>query len=272
MTRTRDRRGGARARRAARCAARAGDAGEDGNTKRLRTTAEAFTDPALRRRAMRLDERLADAIACENFAAAANVRDELRALRRRDPLARAEDDLAELILREDYEKAASVKMLIEELERDAVVDGLSPCESDRTTRGVRVRVKSRCVIDRSSPKESMWFFQYVVTITNVSDSSVKLLSRSWLITDDEGRTEAVRGAGVVGKQPTIKPGASFEYASSTPLKTKRGTMEGFYRFVAVDAEEASRAESVTMDLAREDDPSAFNVEIGVFGLSESATS
>ena len=118
----------------------------------------------------------------------------------------------------------------------------------------------------------MWFFQYVVTITNVSDSSVKLLSRSWLITDDEGRTEAVRGAGVVGKQPTIKPGASFEYASSTPLQTKRGTMEGFYRFVAVDAEEASRAESVTMDLAREDDPSAFNVEIGVFGLSESATS
>ena len=56
------------------------------------------------------------------------------------------------------------------------------------------------------------------------------------------------------------------------MKTKRGTMEGFYRFVAVDAEEASRAESVTMDLAREDDPSAFNVEIGVFGLSESATS
>ena len=82
----------------------------------------------------------------------------------------------------------------------------------------------------------------------------------------------VRGYAADGSAHRVSARASFEYASSTPLKTKRGTMEGFYRFVAVDAEEASRAESVTMDLAREDDPSAFNVEIGVFGLSESATS
>ena len=267
----RSRRGRAMTPRASRDARRGGDAKSDERDRNVSPVFESpFADPALRRRAMRLDERLADAIALENFAAAAAIRDEMRALRARDPLARAADELEECVVKEDYECASSAKMIIEELERDAVVDGLAPCESERATRGIRVRVKSRCVPDRSAPKDSKWFFQYVVTITNVAaKKSVKLLSRSWLITDEEGRAEAVRGSGVVGKQPLIRPGETFEYTSSTTLGTRRGTMEGFYRFIEVEPRDEARAEALTMDLSKEDDVDAFNVEIGVFGLSQS---
>ena len=235
--------------------------------------ADAIRDPALRRRAVGLEERLRDCVLTENFLAAARVRDELVAVRRRDPRARCEDDLREALLREDYRRAAALRAALEEMERDAAVEAATPCESERTTRGVRVRARSRFVADRSAPEEERWFFQYVVTITNVSaEGTVKLLSRSWLIVDDEGRAEAVRGAGVVGKQPSIRRGETFEYASSTPLKTCRGTMEGFYRFVAIGPREEARerASGGAVDLTREDDVDAFNVEIGVFGLSENA--
>lgn len=257
--------------KASRDARKGGDAKSDERDGNVSPVFESpFADPALRRRAMRLDERLADAIALQNFEAAAAIRDEMRALRARDPLARAADELEECVVKEDYECASSAKMIIEELERDAVVDGLAPCESERATRGIRVRVKSRCVPDRSAPKDSKWFFQYVVTITNVAaKKSVKLLSRSWLITDEEGRAEAVRGAGVVGKQPLIRPGETFEYTSSTTLGTRRGTMEGFYRFIEIEPRDEARAEALAMDLSKEDDVDAFNVEIGVFGLSQS---
>ena len=234
---------------------------------------DSFDDPALRRRAMGLEERLADAIATENFLAAAKVRDEMRAVRRRDPRARCEDDLEEAIASEDYARAAKMRARLEELDRDAAAESVTPCESERTTRGVRVRARSRFVADRSAPAEGRWFFQYVITITNVSaKGTVKLLSRSWLIGDDEGRTEAARGPGVVGKQPSIRVGETFEYASSTPLKTCRGTMEGFYRFVELGPREEAqeRALGGSRDLSREDDVDAFNVEIGLFGLSESA--
>jgi len=257
---------------ASRDRAREGDGVTDERDRRVSPVFESsFADPALRRRAMRLDERLADAIALENFAAAAAIRDEMRALRARDPLARAADELEECVVREDYECASDAKMIIEELERDAVVDGLAPCESERSTRGIRVRVKSRFVPDRSAPNDSKWFFQYAVIITNVAvKKSVKLLSRSWLITDEEGRAEAVRGSGVVGKQPVIRPGETFEYTSSTTLGTPRGTMEGFYRFIEIEPREEARAEALSMDLSKEDDVDAFNVEIGLFGLSQSS--
>jgi len=234
---------------------------------------DAIRDPALRRRAMGLEERLRDCVTTENFLGAARARDELIAVRRRDPRARCEDDLREALMCEDYRRAATMRAALEEMDRDDAVEAATPCESERTTRGVRVRVRSRFVADRSAPEEERWFFQYVVTITNVSaEGTVKLLSRSWLIVDDEGRAEAVRGAGVVGKQPSIRRGETFEYASSTPLKTCRGTMEGFYRFVALEPREEARerAEGGRVDLSREDDVDAFNVEIGIFGLSKNA--
>lgn len=244
-------------------------AGVDGSASFV----DAIRDPALRRRAMGLEERLRDCVATQNFLGAASVRDELVAVRRRDPRARCEDDLRDALMREDYRRATTLRAALEEMDRDAAIDSATPCESERVTRGVRVRARSRFVADRSAPEEERWFFQYVVTITNVSaEGTVKLLSRSWLIVDDEGRAEAVRGAGVVGKQPSIRKGETFEYASSTPLKTCRGTMEGFYRFVALGPREEARerASGVAVDLTREDDVDAFNVEIGVFGLSENA--
>ena len=270
----------ARVRRGARAVARAREPRADGS-KNSESFAGVdrgvfgdgeYADPAIRRKVFSLRERLSDAMRLENWRAAAAIRDEIEGLRMRDPRARAEDALEACVMDEDYECASNAKATIEELERDAVVERLAPCESERTSRGVRVRARSRCVTERSAPKESKWFFQYLVTITNVTNAkSVKLLSRSWLITDEEGKCEAVRGAGVVGKQPLIRPGETFEYASSTPLNTRRGTMEGFYRFVEVERRDEARAENAPIDLSREDDVDAFNVEIGVFGLSESVT-
>ena len=99
------------------------------------------------------------------------------------------------------------------------------------TRGVRVEVQSRHDAERSRPQEKHWFFAYTVRITNESSRTVQLLSRHWIITDGDGRVEQVRGPGVVGKQPTLAPGQSFEYSSFCPLRTSFGTMHGTYQMV-----------------------------------------
>ena len=83
---------------------------------------------------MGLEERLADAIATENFLAAATIRDEMRAVRRRDPRARCEDDLEEAIAREEYARAAKMRARLAELDRDAAAEALTPCERRMTTR------------------------------------------------------------------------------------------------------------------------------------------
>jgi ApaG protein len=108
--------------------------------------------------------------------------------------------------------------------------------SEATTRGVRVAVRSEYAPDRSRPSRKEWFFIYTVTISNEGAEPVQLVTRHWLITDDTGRTEEVRGPGVVGKQPTLKPGESFEYTSGCPLPTPSGTMEGTYQMVSESGE------------------------------------
>lgn len=109
-------------------------------------------------------------------------------------------------------------------------------ESDAVTRGVRVRVESRYVPEQSSPDLGAWFFAYTVNIINESDETVQLLSRHWIITDAHGETEEVRGPGVVGAQPVLKPGESFQYTSACPLRTSFGTMHGSYHMVNEDGE------------------------------------
>ena len=101
--------------------------------------------------------------------------------------------------------------------------------SDTITNGVRVQAESFYDEDRSSPQESYYFFAYQVTLTNLGDESVQLLSREWIITDATGKQEMVRGPGVVGEQPTLTPGEVFEYTSYCPLTTPVGTMHGSYR-------------------------------------------
>jgi ApaG protein len=108
--------------------------------------------------------------------------------------------------------------------------------SEAITRGVRIHVHSQYAPERSDPSQNQWFFLYTITITNDGSDTVQLLTRHWVITDGEGRIEEVRGPGVVGRQPILKPGESFEYTSGCPLQTPFGVMEGTYQMVSEGGE------------------------------------
>lgn len=103
--------------------------------------------------------------------------------------------------------------------------------SEAVTRGVRVHVQSEYSPERSQPSKSEWFFLYTITITNEGSETVQLLTRHWIITDGTGHVEEVRGPGVVGKQPILKPGEAFEYTSGCPLTTPFGMMQGTYQMI-----------------------------------------
>jgi ApaG protein len=108
--------------------------------------------------------------------------------------------------------------------------------SDTTTRGIRIQVKSTYLPDRSSPRDSQYLFAYQVRISNVGTETAQLVSREWIITSAEGDVERVKGPGVVGEQPVLQPGGSFEYTSYCPLKTSVGSMQGSYQMVTADGE------------------------------------
>lgn len=104
------------------------------------------------------------------------------------------------------------------------------------TRNIEVTVTPEYLTDRSSPTTGEYFWAYTIEITNHSDKTVQLRTRHWRITDANGKRQEVRGAGVVGKQPTLKPGESFEYTSGVPLPTPSGFMTGSYGMVSADGE------------------------------------
>jgi ApaG protein len=108
--------------------------------------------------------------------------------------------------------------------------------SDTVTRGIRIRVKSTYLSDRSSPRDSQYLFAYHVHISNEGAETAQLVSREWIITSAEGEVERVKGPGVVGEQPVLQPGGSFEYTSYCPLKTAVGSMHGSYQMVTADGE------------------------------------
>lgn len=103
--------------------------------------------------------------------------------------------------------------------------------SEAVTRGIRVQVTSQYVPERSDPANREWFFIYRVRIANEGSETAQLVSRHWVITDADGDIEEVRGPGVVGEQPVLGPGQSFEYTSACPLPTAFGTMHGSYQMV-----------------------------------------
>lgn len=111
------------------------------------------------------------------------------------------------------------------------MDDLSQ-DSSATTNGITVQAQPSFVPEQSSPAQGRWFFAYKIRISNGGNDVVQLLSRHWVITDANGRVEEVKGPGVVGEKPVLKPGESFEYTSFCPLKTPFGTMEGSYQMVA----------------------------------------
>lgn len=102
--------------------------------------------------------------------------------------------------------------------------------SEALTEGVRVQVESQFSAEHSKPGES-WFFLYTITIANEGEEPVQLVSRHWVITDASGNVEEVRGLGVVGEQPLLQPGESFQYTSGCPLPSPFGSMHGRYQMV-----------------------------------------
>jgi ApaG protein len=118
---------------------------------------------------------------------------------------------------------------------------------ERTTRGIRVRVLPAFLADQSNPEEGRFLWSYTITIENGGADTVQLLSRYWQITDEAGRRQEVRGPGVVGTQPVLEPGQSFEYTSGCPLPTASGAMNGRYMMRSASGE-------------------AFEVEIPIFLL------
>ncbi len=120
--------------------------------------------------------------------------------------------------------------------------------SDTTTRGIRIQVRSFYDEERSSPRESYYFFAYQVRIINDGDEQAQLLSREWIITDGNGEMQRVQGPGVIGEQPVLAPGEAFEYTSVCPLSTPVGSMQGSYRMV-LESGESFDAEIAPFSLA-----------------------
>jgi ApaG protein len=105
-----------------------------------------------------------------------------------------------------------------------------------TTRDIRVAVKTAFLDDLSDPDDCQYLWSYTVTIENNGLEPVQLMSRYWHITDGDGRIQELRGPGVVGAQPVIKPGERFEYTSGCPLPTASGFMMGRYQMKAASGE------------------------------------
>ena len=124
--------------------------------------------------------------------------------------------------------------------------------SDTVTQGVRVQVMAQYSAEQSQPLQNQWFFLYTVQISNEGIETVQLISRHWIITDADHHVKEVRGLGVVGKQPVLDPGESFQYTSGCPLSTPFGSMRGTYQMLKPDGER-------------------FDVEIGPFALTEPYT-
>jgi ApaG protein len=116
-----------------------------------------------------------------------------------------------------------------------------------TTRDITVRVQPQFLAEQSDPATDQYFWLYSISIENGGTETVQLLNRHWIITNALGHVEEVQGPGVVGEQPVLAPGESFEYTSGCPLKTPSGIMAGSYEMAATDGP-------------------LFNIEIPAFSL------
>lgn len=111
-----------------------------------------------------------------------------------------------------------------------------PAMYSETTRSIKITVKPVYLEDQSSPTENHFVWAYHIRIENHGGDTVQLRNRYWRITDSLGRVQEVRGAGVVGEQPVLKPGESYEYTSGTPLPTPSGIMVGAYQMESESGE------------------------------------
>ena len=104
------------------------------------------------------------------------------------------------------------------------------------TRGLMIRVSVSFLPEQSEPSSGRWFWAYHIRLENGGTQEVQLLTRRWVITDGRGARHSVEGEGVVGEQPVIAPGQSYDYVSGCPLDTPMGTMEGSYQMIGADGE------------------------------------
>ena len=102
---------------------------------------------------------------------------------------------------------------------------------------IKITAKSSFLKDKSRVQESIYFFMYKITILNNSDKKIQLINRHWHISDANKNTQVIDGEGVIGKQPILNNGDSFQYTSFCPIKTEFGTMSGYYTFKEVDTGE-----------------------------------
>lgn len=107
---------------------------------------------------------------------------------------------------------------------------------DNAPHRIKVVVQVKHVAEQSDEADERYVFAYTITVTNQGDHAVQLLSRHWVITDANNHVQEVKGKGVVGEQPVIEPGQSFEYTSGTVLATQVGTMAGSYHMQVLDGE------------------------------------
>lgn len=121
--------------------------------------------------------------------------------------------------------------------------------SDHT---VQIDVSPHYVADQSQPPQNVFAFAYTVTVTNTGNVPVQLISRHWIIQDERGHRDEVKGLGVVGQQPLLRPGEAFQYTSACRLRAPSGTMHGSYFFVSEDGHR-------------------FDVPIGTFVLESSSS-
>jgi ApaG protein len=126
--------------------------------------------------------------------------------------------------------------------------------SEAVTHGLRVEVDTRYSPEHSQPGANHWFFLYTIRISNEGSETCQLVSRYWIIRDATGHVEEVEGEGVVGQQPVLEPGESFEYTSGCPLDTPFGSMEGTYQMVTENGDHFD-AEVARFDLR---EPSAIH--------------
>mmetsp|Transcript_4453 Transcript_4453/g.6006 ORF Transcript_4453/g.6006 Transcript_4453/m.6006 type:complete len:299 (-) Transcript_4453:113-1009(-) len=173
-----------------------------------------------------------DCVVQQIYSEAAKIRDAIIKLEETDPLISATKQLKLAVITENFEDAARLREDVKKLTLESLPK--FTCSSDTLTHGVRVSIQSMYVAERSDPSQDYHFFAYRITITNESPRTVHLLNRQWVIQDGTGKTELVSGPGVVGQQPILHPGGSFEYTSACPLMTPNGTMEGSYEMRVVD--------------------------------------
>lgn len=144
--------------------------------------------------------------------------------------------------------------------------------SDCITRGIRVLVAPEFLREQSDADAGRYLFAYRVRITNQSDLIVQLMRRHWIIVDADGDRREVEGDGVVGRQPILEPGATFEYASYCPLATRWGTMEGSFLLSVLDGQGISIDPEIVDDEPESSSgltppiPSEMSVRVGRFFL------